>query len=226
MKTLWSDLMVLESVRDGKMMTPAAETRARQLAAQGAIDTSGTWKLTPAGHALVNAHLDNPALTPEDAGSVVRFAQEDFEAARARGGPGSFGSSAREAGRAARAARVQARTGERDVFTRSYIATALWAASDTHGGRSFEAQGYTARDLRPSCLHVMEADCKAFQTQNRSVLRTALGTLAEKGRDFWMARNRLAGPFDFGRKLTEAALSFPPVELELWDGQIVDVRNP
>ena len=122
-----------------------------------------------------------------------------------------------------------------DKFTQGYINTALWACSDVEGGPSFEEQGLTASKIRPSTWASMICDCKMFQLQNKALLRTALGTLEEKGRDFFLARlgkhsNRIGeffglGPFDFGRKWTEAAQRYETIDLELWDGQIVDPRN-
>lgn len=52
-RTLWPDRMILETVRDGGMLTEQAMARARELAAQGLIDTSGTWRLTAAGKRFV-----------------------------------------------------------------------------------------------------------------------------------------------------------------------------
>lgn len=48
-RTRWPDWMVLEAVAMHHMTTPQADERARELAAQGFIDTSGTWKLTAKG---------------------------------------------------------------------------------------------------------------------------------------------------------------------------------
>jgi hypothetical protein len=53
-KTLWSDGMILASVRDGHMLTPQAKERAFKLADAGLIDNSGVWKLTAAGAALAD----------------------------------------------------------------------------------------------------------------------------------------------------------------------------
>ncbi len=41
--------MILDSVKQGHLMTAAATERARTLAAAGFIDMTGTWKLTPLG---------------------------------------------------------------------------------------------------------------------------------------------------------------------------------
>ncbi len=50
-KTLWSDRMVLESVRDGHLLTSQALERAFDLIDQGFIDAKTTWKLTAKGKA-------------------------------------------------------------------------------------------------------------------------------------------------------------------------------
>lgn len=70
--TQWSDAMILQSVRDGDMMTPQATERARELSRLGLIDTSGTWTLTPAGKRKLDeqepnkrgAHRKNASTSP------------------------------------------------------------------------------------------------------------------------------------------------------------------
>ena len=44
--TRWSDLEILESVRDSLMLTPQARERALELAEAGYIDSRGVWRLT------------------------------------------------------------------------------------------------------------------------------------------------------------------------------------
>jgi hypothetical protein len=56
-KTLWSDTMILEAVRDAHGLTAQALDRAFELADAGLIDMTGTWKLTAAGKACVGAPM-------------------------------------------------------------------------------------------------------------------------------------------------------------------------
>jgi hypothetical protein len=49
MQTRWTDTMILDSVKQGHMMTAPATERALVLAEHGYIDVSGTWKLTELG---------------------------------------------------------------------------------------------------------------------------------------------------------------------------------
>jgi hypothetical protein len=76
-KTRWSDRMILESVRDGRMMTPEAGSRAFELVKAGLIDARGTWKLTPKGEAKVRER--NPKKT---AGA---FVAEEMRARKKKG---------------------------------------------------------------------------------------------------------------------------------------------
>jgi hypothetical protein len=48
-KTRWSDAEILDSVKRGHFLTPAAWDRAFELAELGMIDMSGTWRLTAKG---------------------------------------------------------------------------------------------------------------------------------------------------------------------------------
>jgi hypothetical protein len=50
-RTLWTDGMILASIRDFQALTYFARERALELASEGLIDVSGTWRLTDAGHA-------------------------------------------------------------------------------------------------------------------------------------------------------------------------------
>jgi len=60
-KTLWSDAMVLESVRDHQFLTPQAEARALALADAGLIDTAGSWKLTARGRRALRRLIGVPS---------------------------------------------------------------------------------------------------------------------------------------------------------------------
>lgn len=53
-KTLWSDAMILGSIRSHTALTAPARERAFELVDAGYIDATGTWKLTEAGHRVAD----------------------------------------------------------------------------------------------------------------------------------------------------------------------------
>lgn len=136
-----------------------------------------------------------------------------------------------------------------DAFTRGYIEAALWsstayghpdeAAAAREGrcfDRSFNALGYTWRDLAPATLARMIADCARFQTKHAEDLTAYVkqravpsteNPWAYAGLDFWLTRNghgagfwdRELGPL--GDRLTNAAHAYGEVDLYLGDDGVI-----
>ena len=83
-----------------------------------------------------------------------------------------------------------------DDFTKGYIQTALWTE---HGKKSeFLDADYGVDDIDADTLSKMEADCKKFQQDHKTVLRQAYKQYQPTdeytvewcaGSDFWYTRN-------------------------------------
>lgn len=120
---------------------------------------------------------------------------------------------------------------ELDLFTRSYIATALWSSNDEstpQGGNPLD-ENYSISDIALETLAQMKADCQRFQADNRDTLDELYNSNAEQGpacagHDFWLTRcGHGAGFWDgdypepAGSILTKAAQAFGDVDLYVGD---------
>ncbi len=100
-----------------------------------------------------------------------------------------------------------------DVFTRAYIAAALWSSTDLDGTPL--DSNYEPRDIAPATLAEMEEDCRDFQAAHASDLENP----EQDGHDFWLTRNgHGAGFWDRGYgargdRLTDAAHVYGGVDL-------------
>lgn len=117
------------------------------------------------------------------------------------------------------AKKVNKTTIEFDEFTMAYIICSLWASTDDEGDPMDSSYG--PKDIHPTTLKTMKADCKKFQKENEKLLNQALNTLdaphydlEDAGTDLWLTRNgHSSGYFDqnlgeIGDKLTEAARAY------------------
>jgi hypothetical protein len=95
-----------------------------------------------------------------------------------------------------------------DIFTISYIETALWSETDDSGNALDD--NFDVDDIADETLAEMIEDCQQFQTNNAALLA---GLDAKNtGHDFWLTRNRHGAGFwdgDYsdaiGKALTEAS---------------------
>lgn len=102
-----------------------------------------------------------------------------------------------------------------DIFTRAYIACALWSTLTLE-------DNYSAGDLAPEALASIVADCARFQTENAEAL--AAHDPERAGRDFWLTRNGHGGGFWDGdwpepeaSALTAASKAFGTCDLYVGD---------
>jgi hypothetical protein len=81
-----------------------------------------------------------------------------------------------------------------DDFTSAYIECALWSTnnkSDPSGGEPLDTH-YGKKNIHPSTLADMVADCKYFQEENSDDIATWDGDTTcdeQAGHDFWLNRN-------------------------------------
>lgn len=117
-------------------------------------------------------------------------------------------------------------------FLDGYIECALWSSNDEsndQGGDPLD-RNYTASDIHPDTLKVMESDCKAFIDQNEATLGKAEYNQREytdsemAGHDFWLTRNGHGAGFwdsdidkEVGKALTKACEPFGEFNLYVGD---------
>ena len=114
-----------------------------------------------------------------------------------------------------------------DLFTLSYLETALWVTQDVNGGPLEDKYGID--DIAPESLQAIVDDCKAFQEDNQSLLtdRHLMKRgcpLSRAGHDFFLTRNRHGAGFwegdwrdDAGKILTQSAKVYGSQDLYLGD---------
>lgn len=109
-----------------------------------------------------------------------------------------------------------------DIFTRQYIATALWSSNDEStpdGGEPMD-KNYSIEDIHPDTLAAMVADCAKFQEENAADIAD---DLSQAGHDFWLTRNGHGSGFwdgewpEAGDRLTEASKAYRQVDLYIGD---------
>ena len=126
-----------------------------------------------------------------------------------------------------------------DIFTESYITTALWAEtdnSDESGGEPLE-HNYDVTDIAPEAMESIIADCTKFQEQAADLLDAAstagdypvspdsLNVDDQAGHDFWLTRNgHGAGFWDgdwptSGIELTRLSHTFGPAYIYIGDDE-------
>lgn len=119
-----------------------------------------------------------------------------------------------------------------DEFTEAYIQAALWSSTDEstpQGGEPLDAN-YTAADIPPETLALMDADCARFQAQNAADIAS---DLERAGHDFWLTRCFHGSgywdgdwPEPAATRLTDAAHRFGEFTLYIGDdGQIYGCRG-
>jgi hypothetical protein len=82
-----------------------------------------------------------------------------------------------------------------DLFTRQYIATALWSSNDEstpQGGEPMDAN-YSVDDISEDALERIKADCAKFQAENADTLSEF--DAEQTGHDFWLTRNHHGAGF-------------------------------
>lgn len=114
-----------------------------------------------------------------------------------------------------------------DLFTLSYLKTALWASTDDNG-RPLEDK-YDIDDIAPESLKIIVNDCKAFQEDNQSLLASRhllkrCCPLSQGGHDFFLTRNRHGAGFwdgdwkdDAGKILTQSAKVYGSQDVYIGD---------
>jgi hypothetical protein len=125
---------------------------------------------------------------------------------------------------------------ERDAFLDAYIEAALFSTNDEstpEGGVPLD-QNYTAGDIAPETLELMEQDADDFLSRygdllldddSRDIDRWGRWSLA--GHDFWLTREgHGAGFWDggwprHGDELTDAAHAYGPFELYVGDDGLI-----
>lgn len=117
-----------------------------------------------------------------------------------------------------------------DQFTYAYIVCALWSSTDDQD-RPLDAN-YGLRDIAPSELDRIIADCTEFQRTYESLLMQA-GTAEQNGHDYWLTRNGHGAGFwdrgyskELGRALTDAARAAGSRDLYVGDDGQVYVYPP
>lgn len=98
-----------------------------------------------------------------------------------------------------------------DMFTKSYIETALWSSTDDNDAPLDSKYG--PGDISAALLATIKADCEEFQAANAGLLEPE--NLDQLGHDFWLTRNHHGAGFwdgdyekEKGRKLTEASHAY------------------
>jgi hypothetical protein len=119
-----------------------------------------------------------------------------------------------------------------DLFTKSYIETALWSSCDNNDNPLDES--YFLSDISKESLQQIIIDCKAFQESYAKWLKpehcrkhkSEDAILMQAGHDFWLTRNSHGTGFwdgdwseEAGKALTEAAKSFGSVDLYVCDDE-------
>jgi hypothetical protein len=106
-----------------------------------------------------------------------------------------------------------------DLFTESYIETALWSSTDD-SDRPLD-DNFDETDIAKETLDQMIEDCKDFQQANWSDIS---GDLRRAGHDFWLTRNGHGAGFwdgdwpgEVGRRLTDNSKAYGSVTLYVGD---------
>ena len=106
-----------------------------------------------------------------------------------------------------------------DLFTKSYIGTALWSTNDDNGVPLDEH--YDREDLSWITICSMIADCVKFQRENKTDID---GEDEQAGHDFWLTRNGHGAGFWDGdwpepaaTRLTDASEAFGEFGLYIGD---------
>ena len=120
-----------------------------------------------------------------------------------------------------------------DVFTRSYMITALWSSTDNsneQGGEPLDSN-YSIEDISPESIQQMVSDCNDFQQQNEDLLERWYTEAGEDpsraGHDFWLTRNGHGAGFwdrhmdepgrSIGKQLTEISKPYGSCNLYVGD---------
>lgn len=127
-----------------------------------------------------------------------------------------------------------------DAFTHAYIEAALWSSTDgsrDDGGDPLD-KNYGVKDLAPSALAAMQADCAAFQAAHGETIdaatqaRPAQRGVTRAGHDFWLTRNGHGcgfwdgdWPEEIGKTLTEASHAFGECDLYVGDDKLIYVAG-
>jgi hypothetical protein len=116
---------------------------------------------------------------------------------------------------------------ELDVFTLSYLETALWASTDDNGGPLEDKYGID--DIALESLKTIVDDCKAFQEDNQSLLTSRhllkrSCPLSQAGHDFFLTRNGHGAGFwdgdwkdDAGKILTGSSKVYGSQDIYIGD---------
>jgi hypothetical protein len=108
------------------------------------------------------------------------------------------------------------------VFTESYIRTALWAETD--GEEPLDAN-HSAEDIAPETVARMRSDAESFYTAHAGVFGDHNARKA--GHDFWLTRNHHGAGFwdgdwaDMGDVLTKASHGYRECELYVGDDGLI-----
>ena len=108
-----------------------------------------------------------------------------------------------------------------DNMTHSYLATALWTATDDKGEPLDRAYGIG--DFAPEAISKATADCLDFRTGTTGLLEEASISPEQAGHDFWLTRNRHGTGFwdrsngRIGQELTDFAHAYGETDVYVGD---------
>ena len=112
-----------------------------------------------------------------------------------------------------------------DMFTASYLKTALWSSTDDNG-TPLDASDYADTELAEETIERFKADCNRFREVHAELIQRALEYRSEShiAHDFWLTRNGHGAGFwdgdypeELGEALTRASKSFGECDLYIGD---------
>lgn len=110
---------------------------------------------------------------------------------------------------------------------RNYIYTALWSTINEEENEEDFLKSYSVDDVDTQSFNNISLDCEKFLNKNRLLLIESGLSDEQIGHDFWLTRAGHGAGFwdrdlgEVGKKLTEAAKKFKPIDqLFVLDGKI------